>query len=118
MLIFKDNSQQELLVPDMLGIFTERDYLTKIAVKGLSSRNVNIQDVMSKNVETVHAEMPLVECMQLAVSRNLRHFPVVSKTSDGKSKVECLISIKDIIRYILEEQMSSKAYVDETFKNL
>ncbi len=83
----------------LIGIFTERDYARKVILKGKASRETPVGDIMSGNVITVNSESTIDDCMQLMTSKFIRHLPVVD---DGK--MIGLISIGDVVKYIIEEQ--------------
>ena len=79
-----------LLVTDgteIAGIFTERDYLRRIAVEGRRSRDTVVRDVMSSPVICVTPETGIDESMALMSDRRIRHAPVVENgASSGWSR--------------------------------
>ncbi|MGC3948129.1 MAG: CBS domain-containing protein [Chryseolinea sp.] len=83
----------------LVGIFTERDYARKIILKGKSSKETPIGDIMTTNLVTVDSETTIEECMQVMVSCKIRHLPVVD---DGL--LVGLISIGDVVRSVIDEQ--------------
>ena len=83
----------------LLGIFTERDYATKVAVKGRASKETIIKDVMTSTLFTVTLDTTIAQCMSLMSEKKIRHLPVL----DG-AKLVGVISIGDLVRYIIEEQ--------------
>ena len=86
-----------LLVSDgdeTVGIFTERDYLRRIAVEGRRSRTTLVRDVMSAPVICVTPETSLDECMALMSDRRIRHAPVI----DG-GRLVGMISIGDLVKF-------------------
>ncbi|MBK8610619.1 MAG: CBS domain-containing protein [Chitinophagaceae bacterium] len=83
----------------LIGIFTEKDYARKVVLKGRSSRETPIGDIMSGNVITVTPESTIDDCMELMSSKCIRHLPVME---DGK--MAGLVSIGDVVKYIIEEQ--------------
>ncbi|HTF20862.1 MAG TPA: CBS domain-containing protein [Chryseolinea sp.] len=91
-----------LLIVDesrLVGIFTERDYARKIILKGKSSKETPIGDIMTSNLITVNSETSIEECMQVMVSCKIRHLPVVD---DGE--LSGIISIGDVVRSVIDEQ--------------
>lgn len=90
-----------LIVEDekLVGIFTERDYARKLILKGKSSKDTLIKDLMTPNPITVTPDTRIEDCMQLMTKKHIRHLPVV----DGESIVG-IISIGDVVRFIIEEQ--------------
>lgn len=91
-----------LLVMDhekFLGIFTERDYARKVILKGKSSKKIPISEIMTENPQTVSSENTIEECMWLMTNKFIRHLPVIDN-----DKVTGIISIGDVVKYIIEEQ--------------
>ncbi len=83
----------------LIGIFTERDYARKVILKGKASRETPVGDIMSGNVVTVTPDSTIDECMQLMTSKFIRHLPVVEN-----DQLIGLVSIGDVVKYIIEEQ--------------
>ncbi len=83
----------------LIGIFTERDYARKVTLKGKNSRETPVGDIMSGNVITVSPDSTIDECMNLMTNNFIRHLPVVEN-----DKLIGLISIGDVVKYIIEEQ--------------
>ena len=91
-LLITDNSK-------LVGIFTERDYARKLILKGKTSKDTLIKELMTGNPFTVSSESSIDDCMQLMVDKHIRHLPVV----DGENLVG-MISIGDVVRHVIEEQ--------------
>src|SRR4051812_1963196 len=92
---------------NLVGIFTERDYARKLILKGKSSKDTTIGELMTKNPFTVNMDSSIEECMQLMSNRRIRHLPVV----DNGTLVG-VISIGDVVRFIIEEQKSIIAHLE------
>jgi CBS domain-containing protein len=93
-----------LLITDnnrLVGIFTERDYARKLILKGKSSKETKIKEIMTENPVTVSEDNSIEDCMKLLVDRHIRHLPVVT---DGK--LMGMISIGDVVRHVIDEQKS------------
>ncbi len=88
----------------VVGIFTERDYLRRIALQGRTSKTTQIREVMTANVLCVGPRSTVEECMALMTRQKCRHLPVL----DGTTLVG-LISIGDCVRAISEQ---ARAQVD------
>ena len=91
-----------LLVMDgqqLAGIFSERDYARKVVLKGRSSSDALVQDIMTAQVITVQAAQNIDECMQIMTDRHVRHLPIV----EGQ-RVIGLISIGDVVREMMAHQ--------------
>lgn len=83
------------------GIFTERDALFRVLVKGLDSKETSIAEVMSPMPNTVPSETTIAEAMQIVTERHIRHLPVVD---DGK--LAGMISSGDLTGWVAKAQES------------
>ena len=83
----------------LVGIFSERDYARKVALKGKSSADTPITDVMSRSVVCVGLAHTNEDCMSLMTSKHIRHLPVV----DGE-RVVGVLSIGDLVKHLIAEQ--------------
>ena len=83
----------------LLGIFTERDYARKLALKGLASADTPLADVMTAKHYVVSPRQTVQECMGIMTQAKIRHLPVVS---DGA--VQGLVSIGDLVNATMAEQ--------------
>ena len=83
----------------LLGIFTERDYARKMALKGLASADTPLADVMTAKLYVVSPRQTVQECMGIMTQAKIRHLPVVS---DGA--VQGLVSIGDLVNATMAEQ--------------
>lgn len=92
---------------ELVGIFTERDYARKLILKGKSSKDTPIGDLMTKNPFTVSPESSIEDCMQLMVDKHIRHLPVVDD-----NRLIGMISIGDVVKHIIEEQKSIIAHLE------
>lgn len=81
------------------GIFTERDYARKIALRGLSSTDTPLVDVMTPKLYVVSPRQTVQECMGIMTQAKIRHLPVVA---DGA--VQGLVSIGDLVNATIAEQ--------------
>jgi CBS domain-containing protein len=82
-----------------VGIFTERDYARKLILKGKSSRDTLISDIMTRQPVTVTEDDTIEDCMKIMTNKFIRHLPVLCG-----DKLTGLISIGDVVKYIIEEQ--------------
>jgi len=83
------------------GIFTERDYLQKIALKSLSSKETPIGEVMTTPVISADPNDSVQHCMETMTTCHCRHLPVVE---DGK--LLGIVSIGDLVKKLLDEKQS------------
>ncbi len=83
----------------LVGIFSERDYARKVALKVLSSAATEIREVMSSPVLSVQLSDTVLACMNLMTDRRIRHLPVLDK-----GQLVGIVSIGDLVRAIIEDQ--------------
>ena len=97
-----DKNVSALMIMDgekIAGIFTERDYARKVILKGKSSKDTQVSDIMTRDLITVTEDTSIDDCMQLMTSKYIRHLPVVK----GEQLIG-IISIGDVVRQIIEDQ--------------
>lgn len=88
----------------VVGLFSERDYARNIVLKGKSSRDTLVKDLMNPNPCYVRPEQTLNDCMALITEKRTRHLPVL----DGK-KLVGIISIGDVVKqYIVDKEFTIK----------
>jgi CBS domain-containing protein len=90
------------------GIFTERDYLRRIAVEGRRSRDTIVSDVMSSPVLVVTRDTTVEEAMALMTDRRIRHAPVVDEGA-----LVGMISIGDLVKFTSQKQSFQIQYLTE-----
>jgi len=83
----------------LLGIFTERDYSRKVVLKGRSSRETPVSELMSTGVYCVTPGDTTEQCMQIMNGKRVRHLPVLE---DGH--LVGLVSIRDVVKMIISEK--------------
>jgi CBS domain-containing protein len=82
----------------VVGILSERDYARKVILKGKSSLDTPVKEIMTCQVFCVGLETPAEECMALMTKKRIRHLPVIDK-----GKMVGLISIGDVVKSVISE---------------
>jgi CBS domain-containing protein len=93
---------------EITGIFTERDYLRRMALEGRNDKETPVRDVMSSPLVVVTPETPIDECMAVMTDRRIRHLPVVEA-----GEVVGLISIGDAVKFRSKQQSFEIQYLTD-----
>jgi CBS domain-containing protein len=83
----------------LAGIFSERDYARKVILKGKSSKEMSVKEIMTDKVDYVHPSESVRGCMALMTEKHHRHLPVL----EG-GQVIGMISIGDVVKAIISDQ--------------
>ena len=100
--LMADKSVGSLLVMQagkLAGIVTERDYARKVIIKGRSSENTEVGEIMTSELVTASPEHTVNHCMEVMTEKKIRHLPVLD--SDA---VVGMISIGDLVQAIISDQ--------------
>ena len=100
--IMSDKEVGALLVLEdekLVGIFSERDYARKVILKGKSSKNTQVGELMTKKVLYIDPEKTINDCMVIMTAKHVRHLPVIEN-----DKVIGMVTIGDVINQIISEQ--------------
>jgi len=83
----------------LVGLLSERDYVRKVKLKGHSSTDLKVEEIMSSPVVTVTPKTTVDECMCCMTNKRCRHLPVVDE-----GKVVGVVSIGDLVNWIMTVQ--------------
>ena len=97
-----DNNIGSLLVfanDQLIGIISERDYTRKVALKGKSSKQTAVREIMLSPIVSASPDSTIEECMRLMTENRIRHLPILA--GHGLAGV---ISIGDLVNWIISAQ--------------
>lgn len=83
---------------DIEGILTERDIIKKIIAKELSSKQVQVHEIMSHPLETINAESDIFEVAQVFREKNIRRLPV-----EDEGKIIGILTTRDVTRALIPD---------------
>ncbi|HJP07823.1 MAG: histidine kinase [Acidiferrobacteraceae bacterium] len=83
-----------------VGLLSERDYARKVIIKGLSSRDTLVRDIMACPVLCVDTTLTVDKALGIMTERRIRHLPVL----DNAGQLTGIVSIGDLVKDIIAEQ--------------
>lgn len=86
----------------LAGIVSERDYARKVILKGRSSKDTAVREIMTSPVVTVTPEKSVDHCMRLVTEHRIRHLPVLEE-----GRVIGIVSIGDLVKAIISAQVET-----------
>ena len=84
----------------LVGILSERDYARKVILKGKSSKDTPVEEIMSSKVVCILPTRTIDHCMALMTDKRVRHLPVMEE----EGTLVGLISIGDVVKEVISEQ--------------
>jgi CBS domain-containing protein len=91
----------------LAGIVSERDYARKVILRGRSSADTPVRDIMTPQVLTVSPDTTVQQCMQLVTDKRVRHLPVLEA-----GRVVGVVSIGDLVKAVIAEQQQQIAQLE------
>lgn len=86
----------------VVGVVSERDYARKVILKGKSSKDTRLHEVMTSPVITADADCTVDECMRTMTLHRIRHLPIV----EGDRLIG-VVSIGDLVKSIISSQAAT-----------
>ena len=83
----------------LTGIFSERDYARKVILKGKSSKETPVGELMTKKVFYIDPQKTINDCMAMMTAKRIRHVPVIKD-----NQVMGIVTIGDVVNQIISEQ--------------
>jgi CBS domain-containing protein len=83
----------------LLGVVSERDYTRKVALKGKSSRDTRVREIISAPLIAATTQHTVQECMRLMTTNRVRHLPILAG-----NEVVGIVSIGDLVNWIISAQ--------------
>ena len=85
----------------VVGVISERDYARKVIMKGKSSLDTTVRDIMVSDPRCVGPEDSIETCMALMTDKHVRHLPVIETDS-----LIGIVSIGDVVKSVITEHES------------
>ena len=83
----------------LVGIFTERDYARKVVLRGRSSKEAKIGELMTQNLLTISPAQTVDDVMEMMTTNRFRHLPVVER-----GQLIGIVTIGDAVKAVIAEQ--------------
>jgi CBS domain-containing protein len=93
---------------NLCGIVSERDYARKVIIKGRSSRETRVSEIMTSDVLTTSSDHRVDKCMEIMTENRIRHLPVV----EGGAVI-AMISIGDLVQAIIADQQEEIEHLEQ-----
>jgi CBS domain-containing protein len=91
----------------LVGVLSERDYTRKVFLRGKSSKETRVDEIMSKDVFTTSPLEGVDKCLALMTVKHIRHLPVVEN-----NKVIGVVSIGDLVKHVISCQSAAIAHLE------
>ena len=91
----------------LVGVLSERDYTRKVFLRGKSSKETRVDEIMSKDVFTTSLLEGVDKCLALMTDKHIRHLPVLES-----GKVVGVVSIGDLVKHVISCQSAAIAHLE------
>jgi CBS domain-containing protein len=86
----------------LIGVISERDYTRKVILKGKSSKETRVEEIMTRDLVTAEPSDTVVDCMRAMTEKRVRHLPVM----EG-AKMVGVLSIGDLVKWLISAQAAT-----------
>jgi CBS domain-containing protein len=86
----------------LVGIISERDYTRKVILKGRSSKETPVNEIMTKQLITVNPGDSVTGCMRIITEKRVRHLPVLERAD-----LVGILSIGDVVNWLISAQTAT-----------
>ncbi|MCP5074950.1 MAG: CBS domain-containing protein [Rhodobacteraceae bacterium] len=86
---------------DVVGIITERDYARNVILKGKTSPETPVRDIMTSNLIVATPEQSVTDCLKTMTEKRVRHLPVMEN-----GVLAGMVSIGDLVKRIIADQQA------------
>ena len=93
---------------NLVGIFTERDYMKKIILRDRSSKSTLVKDVMTANPICITLDDTLDQSLAIITKKRIRHLPVLEK-----GRLVGIISIGDLVKKKISDLNATIKYLND-----
>lgn len=103
--LMADKNVGALLVTErgkLIGVLSERDYTRKVALKGKSSKDLKVREIITERPVHVTPNHSVEDCMRLMTEHRVRHLPVLDA-----DQIKGVVSIGDLVNWIISAQTST-----------
>jgi CBS domain-containing protein len=86
---------------EVIGVFSERDYIGKVALLNRSPKETKVAEVSTygvANLVSVTLDNPVDACMKKMLGRDIRHLLIREKNT---GKIVGMLSIKDLVKCVV-----------------
>ena len=92
-----------------VGMMSERDYARKVILKGRSSSDTRIKEIMTSHVYHTLPEEDVESCMLVMAKHHIRHLPVLADNN-----LVGMISLGDVVKQIIKQQQDKIKQLEHT----
>jgi len=99
----------------LLGMLSERDYARKVILRGRSSKDTRVDEIMISDPVTIDPDCPIDDAMRVMTENRVRHLPII----EDRGTVVGIVSIGDLVKWIITSHQETieqlQSYIAGTF---